>query len=51
MARKFRKFKNKQLNREAVETAYKTWRGYWKKLGGDPRKIDCIYKELFGGVA
>lgn len=51
MARKFRKFKKKQLGKEAVETAYKTWRGYWKKLGGDPRKIDCLYKDLFGGAA
>ncbi len=51
MARKFRKFKNKQLNREAVETAYKTWRGYWKSLGGNPRRIDYLYRELFGGAA
>ena len=36
---------------DQVENAYKTWRGCWKKLGGDTRKTDSLYKELFGGVA
>lgn len=51
MARKMRKFRKNGLEREAARTAYKTWRGYWKSLGGDPGNIDALYDNLFGGVA
>jgi hypothetical protein len=49
MARKLRKFKKKGIPHSAAKAAYITWRGYWKKLGGDPRRIDNLYNELFGG--
>jgi hypothetical protein len=51
MARKIRKFRKNGLDREAVRTAYKTWRGYWRSLGGDPRRMDDLYDNLFGGAA
>jgi hypothetical protein len=51
MCRKMRKFKKNQIPQDQVENAYKTWRGYWKKLGGNPRKTDILYTQLFGGVA
>jgi RNA-directed DNA polymerase len=51
MCRKMRKFKKNQIPQDQVENAYKTWRGYWKKLGGNPRKTDFLYEALFGGVA
>jgi RNA-directed DNA polymerase len=51
MCRKMRKFKKNQIPQDQIENAYKTWKGYWKKLGGDTRKTDCLYEELFGGVA
>lgn len=51
MVRKLKKFKKASMSPPHVENAYKTWRGYWKKLGGDTRKTDSLYKELFGGVA
>ena len=40
-----------QIPQDQIENAHKTWRGHWKKLGGDTRKTDCLYEELFGGVA
>jgi hypothetical protein len=50
MMRKLRKFKKNGFTRETSETAYKTWRGFWKALNGDPQKTDRLYKELYGGT-
>jgi hypothetical protein len=51
MMSKLRKFKKNGFTRETAETAYKTWRGFWKALDGDPQKTDRLYKELYGGTA
>ena len=50
MARKLRKFYNNGMSFDDAEEAYRSWRGYWKSIDGNPMLTDRVFAELFGGI-